>query len=232
VFKPFEAVGLGACQMRVRSVSGPGPGPDGRTTPVLGVQDGIARGFPARCAPARRVRSRVRSRVRHPSAGMQFSRVVPAFWRVRGRIEAMNTNNDAGARTTQLTFALPATLIDEIAHAVAERLRDGDLVPARSPWLDVQGASDYLAMNADAVCKAAQRGFLPAHQPFGKGSRCFFHQRELDGLQTGENQAQTSRPTPPRPRRRAHDAHPGCSSAGAPCRSTRPACRDGHAPPR
>jgi hypothetical protein len=45
----------------------------------------------------------------------------------------MNTNNDAGARTAQLTVALPAPLIDEIADAVAERLRDGDLVPARSP---------------------------------------------------------------------------------------------------
>ena len=92
----------------------------------------------------------------------------------------MKTHTPADGRTAHLTFALPATLIDEIADAVAERLRDGDLVPAHSPWLDVQGASDYLGMTPDAVRKAAQRGLLPAHQPFGKGSRYFFHHRELD----------------------------------------------------
>jgi excisionase family DNA binding protein len=92
----------------------------------------------------------------------------------------MKTHTSADGRTAHLTFALPATLIDEIADAVAERLGAGDLVLARSPWLDVQGAADYLGMTADAVRKAAQRGLLPAHQPFGKGSRYFFHYRELD----------------------------------------------------
>jgi hypothetical protein len=91
-----------------------------------------------------------------------------------------DTNTTAGGPSAHLTIALPATLIAEIAEAVAERLREGDLVPAASPWLDVEGASDYLRMTPDAVRKAAQRGFLPAHQPFGKGSRYFFHVRELD----------------------------------------------------
>lgn len=91
-----------------------------------------------------------------------------------------DTNTNAAGPSAQFTVALPATLIAEIADAVAERLREGDLVPAPSPWLDVEGASDYLRMTPDAVRKAAQRGFLPAHQPFGKGSRYFFHVRELD----------------------------------------------------
>jgi hypothetical protein len=91
-----------------------------------------------------------------------------------------DTNSNASGHSAHLTVALPATLITEIAEAVAERLREGDTLPAPSPWLDVEGASDYLRMTPDAVRKAAQRGFLPAHQPFGKGSRYFFHVRELD----------------------------------------------------
>lgn len=92
----------------------------------------------------------------------------------------MNRNPSADGKTAPLTLAWPDALTEQIADAVAERLRDGDLAPTRSPWLDVTGAAAYLDMTPDAVRKAAQRGLLPAHQPFGKGSRYFFHRRELD----------------------------------------------------
>jgi hypothetical protein len=66
------------------------------------------------------------------------------------------------AQALQVTLAFPPALVTRIADALAERLADGDLAPARSPWLDVQGAADYLEMTQDAVRKAALRGLLPA----------------------------------------------------------------------
>jgi hypothetical protein len=86
----------------------------------------------------------------------------------------------ADGQAAQLTLTWPDALVTQIADAVAEHLRNGDLAPSRSPWLDVAGAAAYLEMTADAVRKAAQRGLLPGHQPFGKGSRYFFHRAELD----------------------------------------------------
>ena len=93
----------------------------------------------------------------------------------------MNENPSAHGQAAQLTLAWPDALVTQIADAVCERLVDGgDPTPSRSPWLDVAGAAAHLEMTTDALRKAAQRGLLPAHQPFGKGSRYFFHRRELD----------------------------------------------------
>jgi Helix-turn-helix domain len=90
-----------------------------------------------------------------------------------------------GASAALLTLTCPAGLIDQIADAVAERLSDADRNSPQSPWLDVPAAAAYLDMTSDAVCKAAQRGMLPAHQPVGPGSRYFFHRRELDDFIAG-----------------------------------------------
>ena len=92
----------------------------------------------------------------------------------------MQESPTANGQAAQLTLAWPDALVTQIADAVAERLGGGDLAPSRSPWLDVAGAAAYLEMKPDAVRKAAQRGLLPAHQPFGKGSRYFIHRAELD----------------------------------------------------
>ena len=86
----------------------------------------------------------------------------------------------ADGQATPLTLTWPDALVTQIADAVTENLRNGDLAPSRSPWLDVTGAAAYLEMTPDAVRKAAQRGLLPAHQPFGRGSRYFFHRAKLD----------------------------------------------------
>lgn len=80
----------------------------------------------------------------------------------------------------ELTLAWPQTLVTEIADALAERLGEVAPTPSRSPWLDVPGAAAYLTMTPEALRKAAKRGLLPAHQPFGPGSRYFFHRAELD----------------------------------------------------
>ena len=93
----------------------------------------------------------------------------------------------------ELTLACPPELITLIADAVSERL-NGDPSPSRSPWFDVPGAAAYLEMSPGAVRKAASRGLLPAHQPFGPGSRYFFHRHELDEYILGSTQVLESTP--------------------------------------
>ena len=79
----------------------------------------------------------------------------------------------------EVLLDLPDVLIDRIADAVAARTGSVSGA-ATSPWMGVPGAATYLGMTEDAVRKAAQRGLLPANQPFGPGSRYFFHRAELD----------------------------------------------------
>ncbi len=99
----------------------------------------------------------------------------------------MNENRTTpGPIVAQLTLAWPETLIQQIAD-VAERLSADDRSSTRSPWCDVAGTAAYLNMTPDAVRKAAQRRLLPGHQPFGPGSRYFFHRRELDDFIAGKN---------------------------------------------
>jgi hypothetical protein len=79
-----------------------------------------------------------------------------------------------------MTIAWPALLVTQIADAVAEHLSHGSCSCSQSPWLDVSGTATYLLSTPDAVRKAAQRGLLPGHQPYGPGSRWLFHRDELD----------------------------------------------------
>ncbi len=96
-------------------------------------------------------------------------------------------NTNPGPIAAQLTLAWPEVLIHQIADVVAERLSADDRSSSRSPWFDVAGTAAYLNMTPDAVRKAAQRRLLPGHQPFGPGSRYFFHRRELDDFIAGRN---------------------------------------------
>ena len=86
----------------------------------------------------------------------------------------------------QLTLTVPRELVTLIADAVAARLGEGaSAASPQSPWLDVAGAAAYLNTTSDAVRKAAQRGLLPGHQPYGPGSRWLFHRGELDAFVLG-----------------------------------------------
>ncbi len=48
----------------------------------------------------------------------------------------MNEYTSADGKAAPLMLAWPDALTQQIAEAVAERLREGDLVPTPSPWLD------------------------------------------------------------------------------------------------
>jgi excisionase family DNA binding protein len=66
-------------------------------------------------------------------------------------------------------------LVDRIAAEVAVRLA----APASSPWLDVNGAAEYLACSPERIRKLIARREIPYHQE-GPGSRVFFNKGELD----------------------------------------------------
>jgi hypothetical protein len=126
---------------------------------------------------------RVRSVSDPGAAGAALPAGPPEFSRGLSEQIDMQRNSTAPSPSAlQLTLTWPEVLIDQIADAVAARLGDDERGTTRSPWFDVAGAAAYLDMSSAAVRKAAQRGLLPAHQPFGPGSRYFFHRRELDEL--------------------------------------------------
>jgi len=71
---------------------------------------------------------------------------------------------------------LAEELVDELARRVAETLAKQP-GPAE-PWLDVNGAADYLAISPRAVREAARKSGLPVHRtPTG---RLLFRPSELD----------------------------------------------------
>jgi len=92
-----------------------------------------------------------------------------------------------------LPLHLPDVLIDRIADAVAVRVGSANSNGA-SPWMDVPATATYLGTTDDAIRKAAQRGLLPAHQPYGPGSRWFFHRKELDDYILGRTTSETPVP--------------------------------------
>jgi len=93
----------------------------------------------------------------------------------------------------ELPLHVPDVLIDRIADAVAARIGSVGGSGA-SPWMDVPAAATYLGTTDDAIRKAAQRGLLPAHQPYGPGSRWFFHRAELDDYILGRPASEASPP--------------------------------------
>ena len=90
-----------------------------------------------------------------------------------------------GPSALQLSLAVPDALVSQLADAVAARLGDGAAASPQSPWLGVTAAAAYLDTTPDAIRKAAQRGLLPGHQPYGPGSRWYFDRAELDVFVTG-----------------------------------------------
>jgi excisionase family DNA binding protein len=66
-------------------------------------------------------------------------------------------------------------LVERIAAEVAARL----VAPGSSPWLDVNGAAEYLACSPERIRKLIARRDIPYHQE-GPGSRVFFNKGELD----------------------------------------------------
>jgi excisionase family DNA binding protein len=78
-----------------------------------------------------------------------------------------------------LTIELPEDLLETLARRVATLVSEQGLATV-SRWLGVEEAADYLRTTPDALRKAIQRGQVPAHQPYGPGTRYVLDRDELD----------------------------------------------------
>jgi excisionase family DNA binding protein len=69
--------------------------------------------------------------------------------------------------------------VHALADTLVERLRDllPAPEPARSPWLDVGAAADYLNLSREAMRGLIKRGDVPFYKPNG---RVFLHRDDLD----------------------------------------------------
>lgn len=83
-----------------------------------------------------------------------------------------------GGHTPNLSHSLPlpSSLIDAIADQVAHRV--AELLPDRpEPYLDVEGAAEYLACAPKRVYDLKAQGRLAHHRD---GSRLLFRREDLD----------------------------------------------------
>jgi len=80
------------------------------------------------------------------------------------------------------TLELPDKLVERIAHRAAELVADREAATA-SPWLDTQGAADYLAAKPSRIHDLVQLGHLHPHRD---GRRLLFRREDLDAYVNGE----------------------------------------------
>jgi excisionase family DNA binding protein len=76
----------------------------------------------------------------------------------------------------ELTLLAPTELLESLAELVAERL------PAprpESPWLDFEGAREYLRFSRDQLYKLTAARTIPFRKKSG-GQGLLFHREELD----------------------------------------------------
>jgi excisionase family DNA binding protein len=82
---------------------------------------------------------------------------------------------------TDLSFAIPEALLEQLADQIAARLREpaDDTAPAASPWLTFEQAREYLGFSRDALYKLTAAKAIPVRKKQdGQGLR--FHRDELD----------------------------------------------------
>ena len=66
-----------------------------------------------------------------------------------------------------------------VAAHVLSRLGELSANRADSPWLNIDGAAEYLACSVERLRKLVARAEVPYHQAT-RGSRIFFNKHELD----------------------------------------------------
>lgn len=82
----------------------------------------------------------------------------------------------------ELSFPVPAALLDALVDAIADRLAaritppDTGLV---SPWMDFEAARAYLGFSRDTLYKLTAAGAIP-HRKKAGGQGLRFHRAELD----------------------------------------------------
>jgi excisionase family DNA binding protein len=80
-----------------------------------------------------------------------------------------------GARQDVLTLGVPGELVEAIAERAAELLTEQ--MPPPSPYLDVDGAAEYLACSSSRIYALTSTRRIPHHRD---GSRLLFRREELD----------------------------------------------------
>ena len=78
----------------------------------------------------------------------------------------------------QLTVSFPRELVDNLADAIAERLREQDGEPTPEGWLDSEAAADYLGVKRRRIYDLTSEGRIT---PDGRdGSKPLFRRETLD----------------------------------------------------
>jgi excisionase family DNA binding protein len=83
-----------------------------------------------------------------------------------------------------LSLEVPPLLVESIAQRTAEILTAQAPVPA-SPWLDANGAAEYLSSTPEAIRALVKRGQIPHHRS-SETRRLYFARTELDEWVRGE----------------------------------------------
>lgn len=80
----------------------------------------------------------------------------------------------------ELTLTLPAGLLEALAERVAELVNERLRAPQpESPWLDFDGALEYLRFSRDQLYKLTAARAIPFRKRRG-GQALLFHREELD----------------------------------------------------
>ena len=80
----------------------------------------------------------------------------------------------------ELTVAIPDALLDALAERVARRVvMRLDLPQPASPWLDVEGALEFLPFSRDQLYKLTSARAIPFRKKRG-GQGLLFHRGELE----------------------------------------------------
>jgi excisionase family DNA binding protein len=81
----------------------------------------------------------------------------------------------------EVTLALPEQLLQTLAERIAELLleRRVELAGTASPWLDINGATNYLGFSRDQLYKLTAARAIPFRKKRG-GQGLLFHRDELD----------------------------------------------------
>lgn len=86
----------------------------------------------------------------------------------------------APPRTHELSLAVPDALLEALAERVAELVHERlQPPPPASPWLDFEGALEYLRFSRDQLYKLTAARAIPFRKRRG-GQALLFHREELD----------------------------------------------------
>ena len=79
----------------------------------------------------------------------------------------------------ELTLLVPDELLQALAELVAARVRELPPAPEPSPWLDFEGAREYLRFSRDQLYKLTAARAIPFRKK-RDGQGLLFHREELD----------------------------------------------------